>query len=1251
MNGFSTFFRRCSKAFWYSLVILLVVIAVIVSFIRIFLPGVNTYRDTVERLASEYLGQQVKISSFDAKLVGLTPTFILKDIRMIDHNGRELVRFYKAKVGIAVFSSLRLRQPIPDSLTVVGIKLAITRRRDDTLQIQGFKIKGLDQTIKDKEVASNQLAHWLFNRVSLKLEDSIILWRDLRYSNKPLRFSNINIHLKNSGDRHMLNAEWSLPKSLGKHSHIAVDISGNVLNLSSWSGKLYFHVNGLKIDNIGFIPELFDFKLQRGQVNFKLWSELTNGQLRRLDGVIETTGIELTRADPKNVIKADRLDGAFAWQRTPQGWSLGVDRLKYIHAKTVWPLSRFNVTSESTAGNPSAIKVSADKIRLQDVSGLLLSTQLLDASLNRKLKALKPSGYLNDFFLTYQFGVPFPNNLNLRTQFSTFSINSLEKFPGIQNLSGTVWANKTDAMLQIESHDVSIKLPRLFRNTITMSELKAAIELHHIENAWHIHSPHVVAWNKDVSSVSNFLIMIPDSKLSPYMDLQVNFEQADVSQKSLYLPVGIMLPQIVKWVDQSIISGRVIRGGAVFNGRLNDFPFNPLSSPKGKFLVQFYTDDMVLDYQQGWPRIEKIKSNVVFTSLGMSIDSSSAKLIDSKITNTQVKIPIYMSPRLHIIGDVRGDTNDVLKFLMNSPIGDDNNEFIQSIRTTGSSITKLDIALPLSYESKKLKPLKYSGSVALKDSAFYLLGDTVDVTQVNGTLTFGQQGQYAKDIKAKIFGNQATLSVYPAIPGDPSSTRITAQGEINPVLLSKRINIPGLQTSKGNTKWHGQLSFAHKQKDKNIPTTLRVTSDLKGVALDLPAPLNKNANSRREFVLGASIYSTKSFVTRMKYANEVSAVLSLTRINNTIRVKRGSIWLGGGQAKFPKNRILMINGDAKNVSFGKWWQLFDHYSSGNDRHGISSDIFNIPLVIDLKTLYITKPDRRQNDNDDNAADPRKLPAIRGIVQQLHYKDLNLGQVKFRISKHPRGVKLDNLDINSPLLKLSTEGDWTYRRGKHTSIFNAVLKTEDLGAMLNGFGIASTINEGTADGKLSLYWNAAPKAFSLAKLSGTMEFNIEDGTFVDIDPGARKLFGLLSLSALPRRLLLDFRDISEEGFSFDEINGTFQIRGGNAYTNDLEITSTIADVSLRGRTGLAKQDFDQLVTVTPKIGDSLAGGGAIIIGPQVGIITWILDKIFNFGKAIEQEYQITGTWKDPVITRFGAEMETESPNDTELSDDK
>ena len=171
-------------------------------------------------------------------------------------------------------------------------------------------------------------------------------------------------------------------------------------------------------------------------------------------------------------------------------------------------------------------------------------------------------------------------------------------------------------------------------------------------------------------------------------------------------------------------------------------------------------------------------------------------------------------------------------------------------------------------------------------------------------------------------------------------------------------------------------------------------------------------------------------------------------------------------------------------------------------------------------------------------------------------------------------------------------------------------------------------------------------FSLNKLNGILLMDIEKGQFIEINPSAGRLFGLLSLQTLPRRLTLDFSDLFGKGLAFDHIEGRFNLENGDAYTNNLSMTGPSVNINISGRTGLVQQDYDQIATVTPRVTDSLPVASALFgpVGIGVGAVIFLASEIFQsipdkINTLLRKQYTITGAWDDPQVTKIQRNEET------------
>ena len=153
-------------------------------------------------------------------------------------------------------------------------------------------------------------------------------------------------------------------------------------------------------------------------------------------------------------------------------------------------------------------------------------------------------------------------------------------------------------------------------------------------------------------------------------------------------------------------------------------------------------------------------------------------------------------------------------------------------------------------------------------------------------------------------------------------------------------------------------------------------------------------------------------------------------------------------------------------------------------------------------------------------------------------------------------------------------------------------------------------------------------------------------------------GKRSLQTLPRRLSMDFTDIFSKGMSFDEVSGTFSVSNGHAYTNNLTMDAPSSQVEISGRIGLQDEDYDQHVRVIPNFSSTLPIAGALAGGPGLAVVMLITHQLLQepIDKLTEFEYQVTGPWRDPKITKIGTDSDKQSaqkntgPVDSVASDD-
>jgi uncharacterized protein (TIGR02099 family) len=265
--------------------------------------------------------------------------------------------------------------------------------------------------------------------------------------------------------------------------------------------------------------------------------------------------------------------------------------------------------------------------------------------------------------------------------------------------------------------------------------------------------------------------------------------------------------------------------------------------------------------------------------------------------------------------------------------------------------------------------------------------------------------------------------------------------------------------------------------------------------------------------------------------------------------------------------------------------------------------------------------------------PGSLPPLHLQVSDLRLGKSKLGEARLETWPTAQGMHIDQLRSQSKSVQIIATGDWNGNETASRTHLQMDFSAEDLGAMLEALSPGGLITGGKTQARLVATWPGAPSAMSMANIDGTLRIDVSQGRIPDVQPGVGRLFGLISVVDLPRRMALDFGDVFGKGFSFDSINGDFRFVDGSATTDNLQIKGPAADISVTGRTGLRVRDYDQQVLVVPHVGNSLAVVGALAAGPvgaAAGLaVQGLLGKGLN--RVASFRYHITGPWDKPVIT--------------------
>ncbi len=569
-------------------------------------------------------------------------------------------------------------------------------------------------------------------------------------------------------------------------------------------------------------------------------------------------------------------------------------------------------------------------------------------------------------------------------------------------------------------------------------------------------------------------------------------------------------------------------------------------------------------------------------------------------------------------------------------------------------------------------------------------------SDIEGRLQFDELGITAEAIQANL-GRQALRVDVSTLDrgGDEARTEIELRGQTPVDRLAATLPTDLWQLASGRLDWRLVLALRNRDAtEQPPPIAFDLSSGLEGLALSLPEPLGKSAGEQRPFRLRGRFQDRWPLELRLTYA-DLGALIEVDRgPGEPIRLRRLAVDLNGEPPALPPERSIEISGaletldlepwldwiartelnplstgsaedalqllpirlEVKDLGWGalrlsdldavltpeaagRWAIQFSAEQSGRGEVRVPARGSAEPLQVRLQQLDLaplvaaseaSAPAAQGSHND-----PRTFGRLDLEIEQLRYDEDLLGSLRMRSEPQPNGVRFEPLSLNGPHVDASGQADWTIDATDYveTSI-ELEAKSNAIGELLRESGFYSALSGAPGELLLELRWPGGPGELSLERARGALEMQVGAGRMLDMEPGVGRMLGILNTAALSRRLSLDFSDVFDDGFTFDQIHGDIAIGNGQARIRDLSIQAPPADVRITGRTDLIAGMLDQSVEVTPEIGVGLALAGTVAGGPVVGAAVFLADKVTDggFERLGRYAYKVTGPWRDPVIRR-------------------
>jgi uncharacterized protein (TIGR02099 family) len=422
-------------------------------------------------------------------------------------------------------------------------------------------------------------------------------------------------------------------------------------------------------------------------------------------------------------------------------------------------------------------------------------------------------------------------------------------------------------------------------------------------------------------------------------------------------------------------------------------------------------------------------------------------------------------------------------------------------------------------------------------------------------------------------------------------------------------------TAKGVVVDDGATSIALGGARPKLPagTGVHVIGVLRDVDIDALIPyFSQGPNGAKTPVKGANAQSSEFKSLDMSVANVTVLGQKLKRGQLNLMTQQGLLRgrfdtaLASGSVLIPKNKKKTIELVLKTLNFEK-----------SKKGSIKSKAQNKWLV-------------------SQSLQPANWPKVSVLVERLNYNKQNIGRWSARLSPTKKGYKARDIKGELAGTKISGELAFTEDAKAVRTFMDLKAKGGNFGDLLTQLGFSKVLESRSGDIQASLSWKGYPWGISQGNLNGRLNFSMENGRIVEAGTSANflRIFGILNLNTVIKRLKLDFSDLLESGIAFDKVAASYFLQDGIATSQKpLKLEGSSTSVEMSGTINLANESLEQKMFVSIPLTSNAPLAALLLATPQVAGIAFVVDKLLGkrLAKLTALRYNISGPWINPKVS--------------------
>ncbi len=879
-----------------------------------------------------------------------------------------------------------------------------------------------------------------------------------------------------------------------------------------------------------------------------------------------------------------------------------------------------------------------------------------------------------------------PRMFNLQGDFSNLSLQSYEGYPGVSGLSGVVQATESVGMVRLVSQNLQITGKKSARQKLLLDLLTGQI-------GWRLlpdQALPLLALDNLVFSSKEAAGMVrgyyhPAKQTTNQIVLDGSLSRGDLAllhKQFVWLPDEAFR----KSVSQLNMAGKLSNTSFQVAGNLKNLDDGAKLSPMNGLAIRAQTEveQARMKLSADWPEISNLSGKLSLQEDNLSIFFNKAKIanVDLRDWNIVLQDISTGGSAVQLRGEASGDTGEMVDLIRESRFVQPVQDVLSQTNIAGKGKLSLELDMPLNKEDFSIAKLQ--GRYQFIDNKIDLGRYIPDFNDVNGEVIFTKAGVTFENVHGKIFGGPVTVTSTTAPAG---GLRIQAAGEANfDALALDFATMPEhlLQLwgrfAKGSTAWTSTIDIEQNGVD------VTVNSDLKGLALSLPAPFTKSAAESVPASFQKHFTQPDQDLMTIRFGEGMAAQFQRIRekpyhyhpIRTTIQFGKTSQPPAIGASTTISGTLPKVEWDQWRALMGLHGQLeaassqpgrgldgfltkSAHLDLRIDQLEYLGSYFNdghllmdrrdkawsarvasrelageinwseaMPLQVNARLSKLVIPARAQQaswfPNNYPLQQPGNWPSIDLLANKLMIEDRTLGQLTLLAEQKDDGWHLEKLQVSYPDGELHAKGVWQNHIPPFVVTGNLRLQTTNIGSLLSRHGQKNWIARGEGEMEGDLQWNGKPLSIDFPSLSGRLDITAQRGQLIQLTPGIGKLLGIFDLKSLPRRLMLDFNDLLSKGFGFDYLSGSIILDNGIATMQDMLAIGSSANLALTGELDLVNETQSLNLKSFPSFG---------LATPVAGIASMIATLTLQnpFDRVLLSEYAITGSWDAPKIIKL------------------